>query len=145
MRSNVHYIQYTSCFQSYTLAFAIAEPGAIECLECGQGGGGGGNQVDFKVCARPEAIEEGMADFACSSSPRVLDHFDLMLFPSSPYPISKMDLLVPPNKHGAMENWGLLIFAENLLLYQEGSSGDRDKKLALTLISHEIAHQVLGD
>lgn len=52
------------------------------------------------------------------------------------------DLVAVPNYIGAMENWGLVTFAENYLLYEPGITPEKDKQYAAMVIAHEISHQV---
>lgn len=42
----------------------------------------------------------------------------------------------------AMENWGLVTYAESDLLYEEGESSEFQKEGIAKLIAHELAHQV---
>lgn len=56
-----------------------------------------------------------------------------------------MDLIAPPSKFGAMENWGLMTFAESYLLYDPATTVDRAKKYLLTVIAHELSHQFFGN
>lgn len=41
-----------------------------------------------------------------------------------------------------MENWGLIMYQEEALLYDEKASSQLEKHVILILIAHEIAHQV---
>lgn len=50
---------------------------------------------------------------------------------------------IPDFEAGAMENWGLLTFREETLLYDNASSSVADRKLVTKIIAHELAHQVL--
>lgn len=59
-----------------------------------------------------------------------------------PYPLPKMDMgAIPDFDAGAMENWGLILYREQLVLFQEGVSSKADEDLMLEVISHELAHQ----
>ena len=42
-----------------------------------------------------------------------------------------------------MENWGLIMFRESALLYEEGVSSVTDQEWIATVVAHELAHQVL--
>ena len=44
---------------------------------------------------------------------------------------------------GAMENWGLVLYKERYLLYDDIVSSINDKWLVTNIIAHELAHQVL--
>ncbi|KAG8511619.1 Leucyl-cystinyl aminopeptidase [Galemys pyrenaicus] len=58
------------------------------------------------------------------------------------YPLKKLDLVaIPDFEAGAMENWGLLTFREETLLYDNSTSSVADRKLVTKVIAHELAHQ----
>lgn len=46
---------------------------------------------------------------------------------------------------GAMENWGLMTFAETYLLIDQDHSSSLAQELVLTLIAHELTHQWFGN
>lgn len=52
-------------------------------------------------------------------------------------------MAIPDFEAGAMENWGLLTFREETLLYDNNTSSVADRKLITKIIAHELAHQVL--
>ena len=55
-----------------------------------------------------------------------------------------LDLIaVPDVLAGAMENWGLMTFRENLLLFDPKSGSAADKQYVAIVVAHELAHQVL--
>ena len=55
-----------------------------------------------------------------------------------------LDLIaVPDFLAGAMENWGLMTFRENLLLFDPKSGSAADKQYVAIVVAHELAHQVL--
>merc|ERR1712063_157625 len=61
------------------------------------------------------------------------------------YPLPKADLIaIPDFAAGAMENWGLITFRENLLLIDTTSSGISSRQKVAYVIAHEIAHQWFG-
>jgi len=45
---------------------------------------------------------------------------------------------------GGMENWGLINFRSESILWNEETGTDIDKYGVVTLIAHEIAHQWFG-
>ena len=54
------------------------------------------------------------------------------------------DLVAAPDFGGvAMENWGLIMFRESALLYEEGVSSITNQEWIATVVAHELAHQVL--
>ena len=42
----------------------------------------------------------------------------------------------------AMENWGLIICRQKILVYNEHLLGERDKQSVTDVLSHELAHMV---
>lgn len=58
----------------------------------------------------------------------------------------KVDLVaIPDFSAGAMENWGLITFKENALLFDENYSSAFDKQQILMIVAHELAHQWFGN
>lgn len=49
---------------------------------------------------------------------------------------------LPDFNAGAMENWGLVTYRENSLLFDPDSSSSSNKERVVTVIAHELAHQV---
>jgi aminopeptidase N len=43
-----------------------------------------------------------------------------------------------------MENWGLMTFREDLLLFNPKSGSAADKQWVAIVVAHELAHQVIG-
>ncbi|ODN05748.1 Puromycin-sensitive aminopeptidase [Orchesella cincta] len=63
-----------------------------------------------------------------------------------PYPLPKMDLLaVAEFGSGAMENWGLVIFRENVLLVDDQLSSVASKQATSLTVAHETAHMWFGN
>jgi puromycin-sensitive aminopeptidase len=63
-----------------------------------------------------------------------------------PYPYAKLDLVaVPDFEAGAMENAGAVFFRETLLLVDEKRATLREKKRAIEVICHELAHMWYGN
>ena len=52
-------------------------------------------------------------------------------------------IAVPDFLIGAMENWGLITYREQGILYKDGVSSASDQQWLVELIVHELAHQVL--
>jgi aminopeptidase N len=44
-----------------------------------------------------------------------------------------------------MENWGLVTYRENALLYNPNRDTINDKKRVALVVSHELAHQWFGN
>jgi aminopeptidase N len=62
------------------------------------------------------------------------------------YPLPKLDLIaVPGGLSGAMENWGGIIFFENLLLFDPRWTPEIARRWIFSVLAHEIAHQWFGN
>ncbi|XP_014664771.1 PREDICTED: aminopeptidase N-like [Priapulus caudatus] len=61
------------------------------------------------------------------------------------YPMDKSDLVAVPDKGGAMENWGLVLYREGIMLYDTEKDSVSQHKSRATVIGHEIAHQWFGN
>uniref|UniRef100_A0A182W2Y8 Aminopeptidase n=1 Tax=Anopheles minimus TaxID=112268 RepID=A0A182W2Y8_9DIPT len=62
------------------------------------------------------------------------------------YQLPKVDLIaIPDFAMGAMENWGLITFREQYLIYEEGVTTARTKQNIADLITHELTHMWFGN
>ena len=61
-----------------------------------------------------------------------------------PYPFAKLDLVAVPGQAGAMENPGLVTFAEYVMLFGERPPLPQQRAFA-DVTAHELAHQWFGD
>jgi aminopeptidase N len=96
----------------------------------------------FKVWHTPGKI--GQAEVAADAFPRILKHFEELW--DLDYPLPKLDMAaIPDFGPGAMENWGLILYRETAVLYEEGVSSLADKENAVRIIAHELAHMWFGD
>lgn len=56
--------------------------------------------------------------------------------------IPSEQIALPDLDVAGMENWGLITYQEESLLYEENVSSQLQKHMIVILIAHEIAHQV---
>jgi len=63
----------------------------------------------------------------------------------SPYPYDKLDLVAVPGFPGAMENPGLVTFAQAVLLEAPAQPAIAHRRLFAYTAAHELAHQWFGD
>ncbi len=49
---------------------------------------------------------------------------------------------IPDFAAGAMENWGLVLYRETLMLYDPKVNSASNKNTVADVIAHELAHQV---
>ena len=62
------------------------------------------------------------------------------------YPLPKLDQLALPNTGaGGMENWGAIVYREDLLLFDPAASSEAQRERVYGIVAHEIAHQWFGD
>ncbi len=122
----------TPIMPTYLVAFVIGEFGYIE------------HSVN-NTLVRVYGIEELKDDlyFALSTACKCLDlcneYFDYKYF------LPKLDLIaVPDFSSGAMENWGLITFRDELL-YVNGYTNQEEKEHVAITICHELAHQWFGN
>jgi aminopeptidase N len=52
-------------------------------------------------------------------------------------------IALPDMAGNAMENWGLITYREDAMLWDPASSSQRDKQRVAIMVSHELAHQVM--
>lgn len=52
---------------------------------------------------------------------------------------------IPDFAAGAMENWGLVTYREQFLLWDDVESTNEDQQNVATIVSHEYAHQWFGN
>ncbi|KAL7871287.1 hypothetical protein SRHO_G00087840 [Serrasalmus rhombeus] len=125
----------TPRMSTYLLAFTV---NGFESKDTDYG------HTKIKTFARPEAVKAGHADYASIITPKILkfyeDRFNLS------YPLFKLDQIALPDfGAGAMENWGLIMYRETALLYDEHVSSTSNKEWIATVIAHELAHQWFGN
>ncbi|XP_045417664.1 aminopeptidase N [Lemur catta] len=102
------------------------------------------NDVLIRIWARPSAIDEDHGSYALSVTGPILNFFAGHY--NTPYPLNKSDQIgLPDFNAGAMENWGLVTYRENSLLYDPTSSSIANKERVVTVIAHELAHQWFGN
>ena len=62
------------------------------------------------------------------------------------YPLPKLDQVALPNTGaGGMENWGAIVYREDLLLFDPAASSQAQRERVYGIVAHEIAHQWFGD
>lgn len=82
--------------------------------------------------------------YALSIAVKALDLFAEYF--SMPYPLPKLDMVaVPEFSGGAMENYGLIIYRENELLYDDLQSTAARKQIMTIVVMHEVAHHWFGN
>ncbi|KAL3313325.1 hypothetical protein Ciccas_008073 [Cichlidogyrus casuarinus] len=124
----------TPTMSTYLMAFVVSQLSHKESRK--------NNKWIFRVWAIPDQIEQ--ANFALEIGPGMLSRFEEYF--QVDYPLAKLDMVaVPQFTHGAMENWGLIIYRQETMLFDpKEHKFDRADKVA-KVIGHEIAHQWFGN
>ncbi|XP_055980688.1 aminopeptidase Q [Sorex fumeus] len=120
---------------TYLVALAICDFDHISRTERGK---------EIRIWARKDAITHGDADFALNITGPVFSFLE-DLFNIS-YLLPKTDLIaLPIFDSRAMENWGLLVFDETVLLLTPSDQLTEKKTIISYITSHEIVHQWFGN
>lgn len=118
----------TPLVQTYLIAFLISDFSYIQDDSW---------DVRHRIYSTPENIANGFGDLALDVSRGLLDGFEEYVGVN--YSLPKMDqAAIPDFAAGAMENWGLVTYAEPYLLFSENSSTTRDRENVIATISHEF-------
>lgn len=100
------------------------------------------SNVTFRIWARKDALNQ--VDFAKLIGPQCLTFYEN--FFNIKYPLPKQDMVaIPDFSAGAMENWGLITYREEYLLYDPEVSSKTSQHHVASVIAHELAHQWFGN
>ncbi|NWU31061.1 AMPQ Aminopeptidase, partial [Dyaphorophyia castanea] len=116
---------------TYLTAFVICDFDYVTRTERGN---------EIRIWARKEAVKNGYADYALNITGRIFSFLEDLLNVS--YPLPKTDLVALPDfGAGGMENWGLMIYQEALLINLPSDELRNKKAVIALIVSHELAHQ----
>lgn len=92
--------------------------------------------------SRPE--EKNSTLYAVTAGVKCLEFYEK--YYGIPFPLQKQDMVALPDfSAGAMENWGLITYRENSLLYDAKIYPGAQKRRVAVVIAHELAHQWFGN
>ncbi|KAM9224187.1 aminopeptidase N [Leptosomus discolor] len=132
---NITEFETTPKMSTYLLAFIVSQ---FDYVYNDTG------NVLIRIWGRPKAIAEGQGEYALQVTGPILNFFEKHY--NTAYPLPKSDQIgLPDFNAGAMENWGLVTYRENSLLYDETYSSIGNKERVVTVIAHELAHQWFGN
>ena len=118
---------------TYLVAVAV---GRFDVLEARAAG------VPLRVLTAPGKRELGR--YALDVSRQVVPYYTRYF--RQPYILPRLDqLAVPSTRWGAMEDWGLISYAEDDLLYDPARSSPQTQRDVFSIVAHEIAHQWFGN
>ncbi|CAG7734317.1 unnamed protein product, partial [Allacma fusca] len=136
------YDQYedTVPMATYLVAFVISDYVFTEATS-------GLYRLPVRVYGPPHLInEKNGGQFAADASAKVMDTLEVLFNQS--YPMSKVDSVAIPRDYfgpGAMENWGLITYKDNYLMYYTGESVEENRQQTARVIVHEQTHQWFGN
>ncbi|XP_069758954.1 thyrotropin-releasing hormone-degrading ectoenzyme-like [Narcine bancroftii] len=126
----------TPRMSTYYLAWAICNFTSKETFTDGG--------ISVRVYARPNLIQQGSGDYTLHIAKRLLEFYEDYFNIS--YSLPKLDLLaVPEFPYAAMENWGLNVFVEEIILLDPEVSSISYLLDTTMIVAHEICHQWFGD
>lgn len=120
---------------SYLVALAV---GPFDLVDLGTAGR---NRVPLRL-----AVPRGrVADtrYAREVTGQLLEHLEAYL--DTPFPYEKLDSVALPTFLGAMENPGLITYAEQLILSPPAAESFGFRRTYATIAAHEMAHHWFGD
>ena len=121
--------EQTLSMQTYLVAFTVSDFVFIEDASA---------VPPQRIYAKQESIENGDGNMALDASLKLMEGYEKYL--KIPYSFAKMDQFACPDfLFGGMENWGLAIYFESFLLFDENIDRTRDHENIVTIISHEFA------
>ncbi|PAA81989.1 hypothetical protein BOX15_Mlig018792g3 [Macrostomum lignano] len=124
----------TPTMSTYTLAFLVAK---FESISHSDSKG----RV-FTNWLSPELVKK--SNFTLSVAAKAIEAFEKLLNVSYKTNITKQ-AGVPLLNFEAMENWGLIIYQQNILMYNENTTTTLSKLTNALTVSHEIVHQWFGN
>ncbi|NXR20827.1 AMPN Aminopeptidase, partial [Cinclus mexicanus] len=125
----------TPRMSTYLLAFIVSQFSHVDRNSSG---------TLIRIWGRPKAISEGQGAYALNVTGPILSFFEQHY--NTAYPLPKSDQVgLPDFNAGAMENWGLVTYRENSLLFDASYSSIGNKERVVTVIAHELAHQWFGN
>jgi aminopeptidase N len=129
----LHRFAPTPSMPSYLVAIAV---GRFDSLAGSAAG------VPLRILTAPGKGEQGA--YAMSVTQAVLPWFNDYF--GVPYALPKLDqLAVPGVRGGAMEDWGLISYVEDTLLFDPARSDANRQRTIFAFVAHEIAHQWFGN
>jgi aminopeptidase 2 len=99
-------------------------------------------EIQCRVYTLPGQKELGR--YALGISTRTLEYFSEYF--DIAYPLPKLDMVaIPDFGVGAMENWGLVTYREQALLFDAAKSSAKAREKVGYTVCHEISHQWFGN
>ncbi|MEY4750922.1 MAG: hypothetical protein RIQ60_3136 [Pseudomonadota bacterium] len=129
-----HQFAPTPPMSSYLLSVAV---GRFDVLT-----GAAGEPVPLRILTAEGRREQAREALRATRQvlPFYADYF------GQPYALPKLDqLAVPGVRNGGMEDWGLISYAEDSLLFDPARSDSQTRREIYQMVAHEVAHQWFGN
>ncbi|MGC4078826.1 MAG: M1 family metallopeptidase [Rubrivivax sp.] len=131
--TRLHRFAPTPPMPSYLVALAAGRFDALAGRAAG---------VPLRILTAPGKAAQGA--YALEVTERVLPFYTAYF--GQPYALPKLDqLAVPSTRFGAMEDWGLISYAESTLLFDPARSNTNTRRRIFSTVAHEVAHQWFGN
>ncbi|KAL5020034.1 hypothetical protein ScPMuIL_002926 [Solemya velum] len=128
------HFEITPKMPTYLLAFIVGDFKYMESLTK--------RNIEYRVWSRPQVTNQ--AEYALGIGDKVLTFFEDYF--KIHYPLPKQDMIaVPDFPYRAMENWGLIVYRESTMLYDNKATSEHFKQVIAYVIAHEVAHQWFGN
>jgi len=129
----LHRFQPTPPMPSYLVAVSVGRFDALAGRAAG---------VPLRILTAPG--KRANATYAMRVTQQVVPFYDAYF--GVPYALPKLDqLAVPSVRQGAMEDWGLISYSENAVLFDPARSSPDTERGVFSTVAHEIAHQWFGN
>ena len=129
----LHRFAPTPPMPTYLLAVSV---GQFDVLE------GRAQGVPLRLLTAPGKREQ--AQYALAVTGKVVPFYARYF--SQPYVLPRLDqLAVASTRWGAMEDWGLISYAEDTVLYDPARSSPDTQRQIFGFVAHEVAHQWFGN
>lgn len=131
--STVHTFPATPAMPSYLFSVMV---GRVESIAGNAAG------IPLRIVTAPGKREH--ARYALQATRQLLPYYTRYF--GVPFALPKLDqVAVPSTRWGAMEDWGLISYAEDDLLVDEQKSSLRTRRDVYGTVAHEVAHQWFGN
>lgn len=124
----------TPIMSTYLLAFVVGE---LEKKETTSSRG-----VVIRTFATKDQVEH--TQFALEEAAQYMDFYEK--YYDIAFPLEKCDFVALPDfASGAMENWGLITFREQVMLVDKEHTSLNTKQYVAIVVAHELTHQWFGN
>ncbi len=128
-----HRFAQTPSMPAYLVAVAVGDFDRLE-----------GRSGRTPLAIYTERGKAATAAYAMAATQQVLPFYERYF--GVPYALPKLDeLAVPSVRSGAMEDWGLISYIEEALLFDAARDPQARQQFIFSIVAHEIAHQWFGN